>query len=206
MLRYRPEYRETVRLRRGDRATLRLLTPEDRPLVEAGFEALSDQTRYYRFFTHKRALTERELAYLTELDHYAHVAIGAVLADDPTVPLGVARFVRLGNDPTAAEAAVVVVDPHQGQGLGRILLERLGEAAFERGVRRLEFTSLAENAALGALVRSTFTAVQASPIEEGTRDFTVHLASGAEHPLRHLRRTHSQMSALHLGWLARIGS
>lgn len=204
MLRYRLDYRETLRLRDGAEATLRLLTPADRPFIEATFEALSDEARYARFFTHKRALSERELNHLAEVDLEAHVALGAVRADGRT-PLGVARFVRLGAGSDEAEAAVAVVDAHQGQGLGRMLLERLGEAAYERGLRRLHFTTLADNAALGALVRSTFATVDATPIEDGTRTYVAHLSVGAEHPLRHLRRTQARWSAWQLGALGQLG-
>lgn len=205
MYRYHADYRETVRLGGGALATLRLVTPEDRALLQDGFRALSPQTRYYRFFAHKQQLSEGDLEYLTRVDQDAHFAIGAIREheDAPTEPLGIARFVRSpgGLD---AEAAVVVVDAFQGQGLGRMLLERLGEAAHERGVRTLSLTTMAENRALQGLVRATFSHVEAGPVEDGTRTFTVRLDHGAEHPWTHLRRTAAMLSEARLKLLATV--
>lgn len=190
MHRYHPDYRETVRLGGGGLAVLRLVTADDKQLLQEGFRALSPQTRYYRFFAHKQQLSTGDLEYLTRVDHDDHFAIGAVREHDDgrTEALGIARFVRAPGEPEA-EAAVVVVDAFQGQGLGRMLLERIGEAAYERGVRVLTMTTLAENRALQGLVRSTFSNVHAGPIQDGTRTYDVQLAHGPEHPWTHVRRT-----------------
>lgn len=192
MNRYHADYRETVRLGDGTLALLRLLTPEDRALLQEGFKALSPQTRYYRFFAHKQQLSTGDLEYLTRVDSNDHFALGAVRerADGTTEPLGIARFVRRAQE-REAEAAVVVVDAFQGRGLGRMLLERLGEAAHERGVRVLTMSTLAENRALQKLVRSTFANVEAGPIQDGIRTFDAHLVHGPENPWTHLRRTTS---------------
>jgi RimJ/RimL family protein N-acetyltransferase len=47
----------------------------------------------------------------------------------------------------------VVGDRWQGQGLGTEVLERLADAAHERGIERFSATMLAENAAVHRLVR-----------------------------------------------------
>ncbi|MCE7958324.1 MAG: GNAT family N-acetyltransferase, partial [Acidobacteria bacterium ACB2] len=80
---------------------------------------------------------EPDLQYLTEVDGVDHVAIGAAALDEigRYRPVGIARFVRLEERPDVAEPAVVVVDPWQGKGAGRILLERLVAAARQRGIR-----------------------------------------------------------------------
>ena len=49
--------------------------------------------------------------------------------------IGIVRFLRFEQDPARAEVAAMVVDAFQGRGLGRLLLLRLIEAAWERGVR-----------------------------------------------------------------------
>lgn len=199
MYRYHEDYRENVRIGDGTLALLRLVTSEDQTLLQDGFRALSPQTRYYRFFAHKQQLSTGDLDYLTKIDHSDHLAIGAVREheDAPTEPLGIARFVRQPGD-LEAEAAVVVVDAYQGQGLGRMLLERLGEAAHERGIQVLSMTTLAENRALQCLVRSTFSKVEAGPIQDGTRTFSAHLDHGPEHPLTHIRRTASMWAEARL--------
>lgn len=139
-------YHEIVALADGTEVELRFVRPEDKPLFVAGFAGLSLETRYLRFFSAKPGLTAEDLRYLTEVDGERHVAIVAVRhGADGDEGLGVARFIALADDPTVAEAAVVVVDAWQRKGLGGALLRRLRDAAIERGVTRLRGAVLAKN-------------------------------------------------------------
>ena len=95
----------------------------------------------------KPRFSSSELRYLTEIDGFDHVAIVAVSAEDPDVFYGVARFVRLTEDPETAEAAIVVADVLKGQGLGRELGRRLADEARDRGVRRFTASLLSDNVA-----------------------------------------------------------
>ena len=142
-------------MRDGSVALVRLLRSTDKQLLVAGFEHLSPESRYRRFFTYKHRLTPKELAYLTEVDGEHHFALGAarVLADGSEQGLGVARFVRWPKEPDVAEAAIAVIDREQGKGLGSILLQRLFAAARERGVTRFRCDVLATNDAMKDLVR-----------------------------------------------------
>lgn len=70
--------RGEVRLADGSRVTLRAVEPEDKRLLAAAFDGLSEQSRYRRFFTPLRELDERQLAYLTEVDHHDHEALLAI--------------------------------------------------------------------------------------------------------------------------------
>jgi hypothetical protein len=70
--------RRTITLRDGARVTLRPIAPEDKPLVAASFERLSEASRYRRFFTTKSELSAAELAYLVDVDHQDHEAIIAI--------------------------------------------------------------------------------------------------------------------------------
>lgn len=90
------------------------------------------------------ALSPSLLRYLTEVDHHDHEALVAVSADGQE-PVGVARFVRLKDDPGAAEVAIAVVDDWQGRGAGTELLRRLEERAVAEGVERFVATCLATN-------------------------------------------------------------
>lgn len=65
-----------------------------------------------------------------------------------------ARFVRLGEGSDTAEAAVIVVDPWQGAGLGKALSVMLAERARELDVARFEATLLMENKAMMGLLQS----------------------------------------------------
>jgi GNAT superfamily N-acetyltransferase len=149
-LHFDQDYRETALLRDGRPVTLRLLRATDKELLRRGFERLSPESRYRRFFAAKRSLSDSELAYLTELDGLNHFAIAAVVNGPDGVEdgLGIARFVRSKADARVAEAAVTVVDDWQNKGLGTLLLLRLVAAARERGIERFESSALADNAAL----------------------------------------------------------
>lgn len=133
----------TLRLRDGAELCVRAIRASDRDALAAGFAAMSDDSRYQRFLTPIHELTERQLDYLTELDHDSHEAL---IAFDPATGrfAGVARFVRLA-DPAAAEAAVTVHDDWQGKGVGTALCNMLSDRARELGVERFTAVLLASN-------------------------------------------------------------
>ncbi|MDB4968296.1 MAG: family N-acetyltransferase [Myxococcales bacterium] len=140
----------------GGEAQLRLLDADDKGLLRRGFERLSDDGRYNRFFVRKRMLLDAELDYLTELDQIHHLALVAVRATalEPTEGLAVARAVRLVTEPHVYEGAIAVVDEFQGRGLGAALLRRLMAATAERGGGSLRFCLLPTNTAMRALLTS----------------------------------------------------
>lgn len=135
---------EIVALRDGSRVRIRPVRSGDRPLFVAGFDRLSDESRYKRFLAPKARLTGKELDFFTRLDHDDHEALGAQdLATSEG--LGVARYIRLPETPDVAEAAVVVIDAWQGRGLGTLLIDRLAATAAERGIEHFVATLLAHN-------------------------------------------------------------
>ncbi len=148
------DYDERAVLRDGTEVQLRLIGPSDKALLVDGFERMSPESRYRRFFTAKSRLTDAELCYLTEIDNVNHVAIGAVRwVDGKPQGTGVARFVRLDDRPDAAEAAIAVIDEMQGRGLGSLLFQRLVSAARERGVERIVSTVLGSNKPMLQILR-----------------------------------------------------
>jgi GNAT superfamily N-acetyltransferase len=153
---FTPDYVERATLRDGTRVVLRLLAPEDKPILKAGFERLSAESRYSRFLAPKTALTDDELAYLTEIDQEHHLALGAVREDGDgaggPIGAGIARFIRLPNLHATAEAAIAVADDCQGRGLGKLLFLRLCAAAAERGIERFRCEVLGSNTGMAALI------------------------------------------------------
>jgi RimJ/RimL family protein N-acetyltransferase len=144
---------ERVTLKSGREVLIRPIRPDDGQRLRTGYRALSPQSQYQRFLTLKPALTDSEVRYLVDVDGTNHYALIATTTSSPDWIIAVARFVRTSDDPEAAEFAIVVGDPFQGEGLGSELLERLTDAAIERGIRRFRATALADNVAIHKLVR-----------------------------------------------------
>ncbi len=145
-----PACRDAV-LRDGSAVAIRALVPEDRALVADAFERLSPTSRYMRFLTPMPSLSERTLDALTDVDHDGHVALIA-LQDGRAV--GVVRYVRDDRDPASADVAITVIDPIQGRGLGRVLMDALLDVARERGVGVFTFDIHPENRPMQGLAKS----------------------------------------------------
>jgi len=153
---YDGQYSEDLRLRDGAEVFVHTLHPEDKATLLEGFERLSKESRFRRFFAYKTTLTSRELEYFTEFDGETHFALaaGRWLADGGVEGLGVARFVQLADRPGEAEFAVAVVDDWHRRGLGRALLVRLVAAAAERHIERVVGTVVAGNESMIRLLAS----------------------------------------------------
>lgn len=132
----------TRRLPDGTLIEIRPLVAGDREALREGFERLSAETRYRRFFGPMVELSDRELDYLTEIDHHDHEALVAFDARSGE-GIGLARYVRIA--PAVAEPAVTVADDWQGRGVGTALLVELARRAREEGVWRFEAPVLADN-------------------------------------------------------------
>lgn len=150
-----PEYRREHVLVDGTRVVVRPIRPEDAPALREAFGHLSADSRYRRFFGAVSALDDATLAYLTNVDGIDHFAIVAGI-ESPDLKaergVGVARFIRLQDEPDVAEAAVTVIDEMQNKGIARILLATLADAAVERGVRHFRGEALATNEPVRALL------------------------------------------------------
>ncbi|MGH9849558.1 MAG: GNAT family N-acetyltransferase [Blastocatellia bacterium] len=124
-------------LRDGTPVRIRPLLAEDKAELARAFERLSTQSRYQRFFSPVRELSPQRLSYLTEIDYVNHFAWGAFALAEADAPLvGVARFIRLRDEPHSADTAVAVIDEYHRRGLGQFLMRALAEVAVESGIRR----------------------------------------------------------------------
>src|SRR3954471_3235699 len=131
-----------VSLRDGSQIAIRPIEPGDREALAEGLRRLSPESRYRRFFASVRDLSERDLDYLTQVDHHRHEALVALDADTGE-GVGVARFVR--TEEGQAEPAMVVADDWQGRGVATALLDALVDRAREEGVERFVAPVLAGN-------------------------------------------------------------
>ena len=143
------------RLKDGTNVHLRLLRPSDGERLVAGFNELSPESRYRRFFSPMPKLPDSVLQRLLDVDDWDRLAIAADTPDAHGAHaggVGIARFFRLPEHPDTAEAAVAVVDHMHGRGLGKLLLSTLAAAARERGITTFRAEVLRTNNAMISLL------------------------------------------------------
>ncbi len=141
---------------------LRPIRPADAPALQRAFAKMDADDRRARLFAPTKELSDAmALAFCTIED-----------PDDLCVVLESDAFAgellggyRLMADPSGdgAEFAVSLQSHLQGRGLGRALMERLLEAARERGVARVWGTILADNAPMVQLARKLGFAISRDP-------------------------------------------
>jgi acetyltransferase len=115
---------------------IRTLGPADREALAEAFSHLSEETRRHRFRGLASRLGDRDLDRLTQIDHHAHEALAAIVPDTGRI-VGVARYIALRHEPTAAEVAIAVADEWQRRGIGRRLMSGLIGRARAAGITRL---------------------------------------------------------------------
>jgi acyl-CoA synthetase (NDP forming)/GNAT superfamily N-acetyltransferase len=129
-----------VLLRDGRTAHIRPIRPDDERLLVEFYARVSDESKYYRFFSPMPTLSERDVRRFTHVDHHDRVALVMILQD---------RMIAVGRydvvEPKEAEVAFLVEDQHQGRGIGQLLLEHLAQAGRERGVERFTAEVLPDN-------------------------------------------------------------
>jgi acetate---CoA ligase (ADP-forming) len=130
-----------------DGSTLRLRAParKDADALAAFFGGLSDRSSYLRFHGIRR-IDAAFVEHFLEPDWRNRGALVGELADAAGAGriVAVAEYVRL-RDETAAEAAFVVADEHQGRGIGTRLLEQLAARAADAGIERFVAEVLSDN-------------------------------------------------------------
>lgn len=136
---------EKVALGPGLEVLIRPIRSTDKPLMTEGFERLSPESRFQRFFAPVMKLNESDLKYLTEVDHRRHEALVAIDPDQGDL-VGVARYIRTSPyRDRQAEVAIVIADYWRGKGLGKALLSRLAVRAREEGITHFLAVILADN-------------------------------------------------------------
>lgn len=163
-------------LRDGGRVLVRPLEPADREELVARYEALSPRTQRLRFVSAPTHLSGALLDHLLDVDFVDRYALVATLIDEPGRPsVGVARFFRSHQDPSLADAAVTVVDEHQGRGIGTLLLTELVAAAMAAGIGCFTADVLWDNHDLLASLRAVGAVV--APGEPGLASVRVAVPS-----------------------------
>jgi acetyltransferase len=165
-----------ITARDGTQLYVRHVKPGDRDLIAKAWSLLSEESQRKRFLAPKPRLTGSDLRYLTEIDGHDHVALIALRLNEPGRLVGVARYVRLREDPETAEVAVTIADPMQGQGIGTKLGILLADEARGRGIKRFSASVLTDNAPALRLM-STLSDRLEGHTDHGVRDLVADLAA-----------------------------
>jgi len=132
----------------GRALCLRPLNVGDTPLIEAGIIALSDRSRYLRFFSGFKQAPQAVLDLLTDFDddddHLAWGAVDASLDDKPAI--AAAHIIRTETLPdTRGDFSVAVLDDYHHQGVARAIIQCLFSEAESHGFTHVELDVLTEN-------------------------------------------------------------
>jgi RimJ/RimL family protein N-acetyltransferase len=131
----------------GQEVALRPIRPADKDALASGLTRLSARSVYNRFLSPKPSFSAAELRYLTEVDGHDHLAVVVEDPDRAGRLIAEGRWVRLADDPEAAEIAITVADCWQRRGIGSLIASVLAHEAHRNGIRRFTATVAAENTA-----------------------------------------------------------
>ena len=147
-----PDYpRWTEVLRDHSQVLIRPVRKDDAAEERAFIEALSPQSRRYRFLGEVRQPSNEMIEKFTNMDYIHDLAFAAVVHDDSRDKfVGVSRY-STSADGTECECAVTVLDDWQNKGLGVILMRHLIDVARSRGIKRMWSLDSAENLEMSEL-------------------------------------------------------
>lgn len=145
---------ETLQLKNGMPVALRPLRPEDADMVQDFVRNLSDQSRYNRFMSSIKQLSQQVLVRFTQLDYDREMALALVHTDahGQEEVLGMSRYTT-DPDMEVCEFAISIADAWQGHGIGTILMNKLFEVASEQGLLSMRGEVLVSNKGMQFLVK-----------------------------------------------------
>lgn len=143
-----------VKLRDGANVVLRGALPDDMERLRRMFFQLSEETRYFYFFSGVPP-TEHWATRFATLGIADGIASYVLVAQASEEVIGLARYDRAPNGHTA-EVGILLADTWQSRGLGQQMLRRLAEEARQRGITGFTGRVLGENRRALALGRRAF--------------------------------------------------
>jgi len=160
------------RLRNGEEVVIRPVRPEDEPALVRFHSALSERSVYLRYFQPMKLSTRTAHERLTRicfLDYDREMALVAEHRDGRSGLAEIVAVARLSklHAVNEAEAAIVVSDHYQHQGLGTELYRRLAQIARDEKIARIVSTMLGENREMRAICQKLGFRIQ-TDMEEQT--------------------------------------
>ncbi|WP_373376460.1 N-acetyltransferase family protein [Cupriavidus nantongensis] len=161
---------------RGTQMTLRRTRVQDGAALRAMVDALSRESRYFRFLTGGRVVDEIVAGLAAPGDSGVALVVVAPGEDGSQTIVASAEYVVSGQ---VAEFAVVVADAWQGQGLGRRLIARLCELARAAGLQGLRGDVLSENRRMLAILQGLGFASRRNPQDSFLHEVSLALVQPA---------------------------
>ncbi|WP_367989780.1 GNAT family N-acetyltransferase [Vibrio sp. NTOU-M3] len=142
---YPVEHEQQVILRDNTSVLLRPILPEDEPLHAEFIHNVSKEDLYKRFFTDVGEFNHEALANLTQIDYDREMAFVAVSNQDghPAI-IGVARAL-INPENTDAEFAILIRSDLKGNGLGRVLMEKIIDYCRSKGTVQMSGMTMPNN-------------------------------------------------------------
>lgn len=144
---------ETVNIK-GESVTIRPAKPVDTRSIQEFFYEMGKDDIISRFFHEKRRFLRDEIEQRTQIDYIKDLSIVAVVGEfgfDKIIGVGEYFLIPQKN---IAEIAFTVGEAYQGKGLGKILLNKLLEAARENGIAGLVALTYPQNKRMIQLFKS----------------------------------------------------
>ena len=156
-------------VRVGDQwASIRPIERTDAPGLSDFYDRLSPESRRRRFLGCMRRSGAELATAFTMHDGEGFVAILAERGPNDGAVVGHATLQPDGTG--GAEVAFAVADDLQGRGIGHRLMDAVVASARSTGLRRLNATLFADNAAMRLLLRDTEGSVVSDSIESGVEE------------------------------------
>jgi acyl-CoA synthetase (NDP forming)/RimJ/RimL family protein N-acetyltransferase len=152
---YPDRWEAEVALADGGTMAVRPIRPDDAERIVGFHERQSPESIYFRFFSPRPRLSERDVDRFTHVDYVDRMAFIGLIGDEL---VGVARYDR-HRARSDAEVAFFIDDHHHGRGMATVLLEYLAAAAREVGISGFTASVLPQNRKmLGVFTQAGFTA------------------------------------------------
>ena len=164
-----PHFLETeATLKDGSQVFVRPMRPEDAEMLQTFVTNMSDESRYNRFMSSIKQLSQTMLVRFTQLDYDREMALVMIkphIGQEDEI-LAVSRYTT-DPDMEVCEFAISVSDQWQGHGIGYIMMNLLFDAARHQGLKIMRGEILTANAGMQKLTRKLGFSVRKDP-EDGS--------------------------------------